>query len=208
MRQRNPILHKQKEDYEEILDTAQKNSVTGKVVQEAYGLDPNYRQSQQPRDDAIQPRKPMGEFSAQPVAVGGNVREKAPAKARKKEGGLGWPAIAGICVGVLLLLAVGGVFLLPFVVPPETIKSQISSVLKEKTGRDVSLKGKLSYRFFPSFGVDLNKIIIHNPPNIKGPDFLNLGRLQADLKLLPLLQKRVEVDRIILHRPEFCAYYR
>lgn len=116
--------------------------------------------------------------------------------------GISWPLGLGIGVAALLILMVGATFAIPFIVPPETVKRQISSALKKETGRDVSFKGKISYRFFPSFGVDLNNIVIHNPASIKGPDFLSLGRLQADLKILPLLSKRVEVNRIVLHRPE------
>ncbi len=120
----------------------------------------------------------------------------------KKKSGFSWPLGIGIGVAALFILAIGLTFALPFIVPPETIKKQISAAMKEKTGRDITFKGKISYRFFPSFGIDLNNIIIHNPPSIKGPNFLQLGRLQADLKLFPLLSKRVEIGRIVMHRPE------
>lgn len=113
-----------------------------------------------------------------------------------------WPLGLGIAAAFILVLLVGATFALPFIVPPETVKAQISKALKSQSGRDVSFKGKMSYRFLPSFGLDLNNIVIHNPPNIKGPDFVTIGRLQANLKLLPLLGKRVEVEQIILHRPE------
>jgi len=116
--------------------------------------------------------------------------------------GVSWPLMLGAGVGVIFLLLIAATLALPFIVPPETIKRQIASVLKEKTGRDISIKGKMSYRFFPTLGADLNNIVIHNPPEIKGPDFVSIGRLQANLKLLPLLSKKIEVDRIILHRPE------
>jgi len=122
-------------------------------------------------------------------------------KAASKSG-LSWPLGLGIGIAALLVLAIGATFALPFIVPPETIKKQISLAIKEKTGRDVSFKGKMSYRFFPSFGLDLNNIVIHNPPEIKGPDFVSIGRLQANLKLLPLLSKKVEVEKVIFHRPE------
>jgi len=116
--------------------------------------------------------------------------------------GISWPLMLGAGVGVVFLLLIAATFALPFIIPPDTIKRQISSALKEKTGRDISIRGKLSYRFFPSLGADLNNIVIHNPPEIKGPEFVSIGRLQANLKLIPLFSKRIEVDRIILHRPE------
>jgi|GEM_PF-6593745 len=122
-------------------------------------------------------------------------------RARQKTG-FSWPLGIGIGVAALFILVIAATFALPYVVPPETIKRQISSALKDKTGRDITFKGKISYRFFPSFGIDLNNIIIHNPPSIKGPNFLQLGRLQADLKIIPLLSKRVEIGRIVMHRPE------
>ncbi len=113
-----------------------------------------------------------------------------------------WLLGAGMAAAIILVLLVGATFALPFIVPPETIKSQISAAIKQQSGRDVSFKGKMSYRFLPSFGLDLNNIVIHNPPTIKGPDFVTVGRLQANLKLLPLLGKSVEIEQIILHRPE------
>lgn len=125
-----------------------------------------------------------------------------PDEEETRGGRLSWPLAVGIGAAALLILIVGATFALPFIVPPETIKRQISAALKEQTGRDVSFKGKMSYRFFPSFGLDLNNIVIHNPPEIKGPDFLTVGRLQADLSLLPLLSKRVEIEKVALHRPE------
>ena len=120
-----------------------------------------------------------------------------------QKSGFSWPLGLGIGVAALFILIIGATFALPFIVPPETIKRQISAAIKDKTGRDVTFKGKIAYRFFPSFGIDLINIIIHNPPSIKGPNFLQLGRLQADLKIFPLLSKRVEIGRIIMHRPEF-----
>jgi AsmA protein len=120
-----------------------------------------------------------------------------------KKSGFSWPLGLGIGIAALFILIIGATFALPYIVPPETIKSQITAAIKDKTGRDVTFKGKISYRFFPSFGIDLNNIIIHNPQSIKGPNFLQLGRLQADLKILPLLSKRIEIGRIIMHRPEF-----
>lgn len=120
-----------------------------------------------------------------------------------KKSGFSWPLGLGIGIAALFILIVGATFALPYIVPPETIKRQISAAIKDKTDRDVTFKGKIAYRFFPSFGIDLNNIIVHNPQSIKGPNFLQLGRLQADLKILPLLSKRIEIGRIILHRPEF-----
>lgn len=120
-----------------------------------------------------------------------------------KKSGFSWPLGIGIGIAAVFILIIGATFALPYIVPPETIKSQISAAIKDKTGRDVTFKGKIAYRFFPSFGIDLNNIIVHNPSSIKGPNFLQLGRLQADLKILPLLSKRIEIGRIIMHRPEF-----
>ena len=153
------------------------------------------------RDAAFANQRPFEGQSLDEQARQAN-RTAEPAGAPTKGGKLSWPLGLGIGAAALLLLIVGATFALPYLVPPETIKKQIAAALKEKTGRDVSFKGKMSYRFLPSFGLDLNKIVIHNPPQIKGPDFVSIGRLQASLKLLPLLGKRVEIDRIVLHRPE------
>ncbi|MDA7949343.1 MAG: AsmA family protein [Hyphomicrobiaceae bacterium] len=104
---------------------------------------------------------------------------------------------------VLVMLAVLGIAALAFLVPEDTIREQVTSLVKQKTGRDLTIGGNVSLAWFPSIGVKLDDVRVSNPPGMKVGDTLRVGTLTVDLKLLPLISRRVEVDRFVLTDPVF-----
>ncbi|MEM8743110.1 MAG: AsmA family protein, partial [Pseudomonadota bacterium] len=104
---------------------------------------------------------------------------------------------------VLVMLAVLGVAALAFLVPEDTIREQATSLVKQKTGRNLTIGGDISLALFPNIGVKLGDVQVSNPPGMKAGDTLRVGTLTVDLKLLPLISRRVEVNRIILNEPVF-----
>ncbi len=104
---------------------------------------------------------------------------------------------------VLVMLAVLGVTALAFLVPEDTVREQLTSIVKQQTGRDLTIGGDISLAWFPSIGVKLGDVRVSNPPGMKAGDTLQVGTLTVDLKLLPLISRRVEVDRFVLTKPVF-----
>ena len=72
---------------------------------------------------------------------------------------------------------------------------------KKKTGRDLTIGGDISITWFPSIGVRLADVRVSNPPGMKQGDTLRADTLTVNLKLLPLISRRVEVDRFVLTKP-------
>ncbi|TAK64249.1 AsmA family protein [Methylobacter sp.] len=97
---------------------------------------------------------------------------------------------------VLLLIAV--VCILPFVFDPNDFKPEIAAAVKEKTGRELVLDGELKLSLFPWVGVSTGKIALNNTPEFQDRPFTTIEESNVKVLLLPLLSKKVEVDRIVL----------
>lgn len=104
--------------------------------------------------------------------------------------------LSAIAAIVLLLIAV--VCILPFVFDPNDFKPEIAAAVKEKTGRELVLDGELKLSLFPWVGVSTGKIALSNTPGFQDRPFATIEESNVKVLLLPLLSKKVEVDRIVL----------
>ncbi|MDO8844711.1 AsmA family protein [Methylicorpusculum sp.] len=104
--------------------------------------------------------------------------------------------IAGIFfAGFILLLALGiALFALTF--DTEQLKPHIEKLAHEQLDRDVSIKGPVTLSFFPWLGFTAEKISVSNAPGFTNEVLAQLNRLNIRVKLLPLLSRSVEIDRI------------
>ena len=66
--------------------------------------------------------------------------------------------------------------------------------MKQATGRELTIDGLLSWSFFPSFGIELGRATLSNPPGFDGTYFAQVKKVTIGVKLLPLLHKRFESD--------------
>src|SRR6185437_14636476 len=55
--------------------------------------------------------------------------------------------------------------------------------------------GKVSFSLLPSLAVEADDVALSNPPGAASPNMATFAKLQLQLKLLPLLSHRVEVDK-------------
>jgi AsmA protein len=100
--------------------------------------------------------------------------------------------------GIVAILLVFAVAVLPFAIDPNQFKPQIAEAIREKTGREVEFVGDLHLSVFPSLGLSTERIRIENDPAFPETDFLSIEQSEIQVKLLPLLQKKVEIDRLDL----------
>ena len=63
------------------------------------------------------------------------------------------------------------------------------------------IAGPASFTFRPSLGVKLRDVSLAAPPGMEGEPTLRAASLEARVRLLPLLQRQVTVERIVLHEP-------
>src|SRR3954470_16177088 len=95
--------------------------------------------------------------------------------------------------GLVVLLVLGGViFAMTF--NPNRYKPEIERLVKEKTGRTLSLKGDLQVAVWPALGAKVNGVTLSE----HGSDqqFLALDSAHASVALMPLLHGQAIVDGI------------
>jgi len=101
----------------------------------------------------------------------------------------------------VVVVAIGGAVFLMVKVDPNDLKPQISQKVEDLTGRQLTLSGDLSWRFYPWVGVTLNEFSLSNRPGFTPDNMLQAEYVDVQLKLLPLLSKQIEVGKIKLQAP-------
>src|ERR1051325_103364 len=98
-----------------------------------------------------------------------------------------------VIAGLVVLLVLGvAAFAMTF--NPNRYKPEIERLVKEKTGRTLSLKGDLQLAFWPAFGAKVNGVTFSE----HGSDqqFLAVDSEHASVALMPLLHGEAIVDGI------------
>lgn len=106
-----------------------------------------------------------------------------------------------ITVVVLGVIAVGGLYALSKFAPLDYIQEKARVVVKEQTGRDLSIGGT-KVVFWPHIGVTLQDVALSNAEGAIDKSMITLGELDVHVALRPLFDKRVEVVRFVLNQPE------
>lgn len=106
-----------------------------------------------------------------------------------------------IALGAVVVLIIAALVALPALIPAERIQSEVVAGVKNATGRDLSIQGKVSVSAFPSLSVQVGNVALANPPGYTSKDLIRLGAVDVRLKLMPLLSGKVEVDSFVLVDP-------
>jgi len=105
--------------------------------------------------------------------------------------GLGIAALLG-----LLLLLVVAILLL---VDPNDYRDDITAAVQDATGRELSIEGDLSLSLFPWLGLSLGETRLSNAAGEDTEkDFARVESVDINVKLLPLLQQRIEMKTLHL----------
>jgi AsmA protein len=106
-----------------------------------------------------------------------------------------------IVLGLVVVL-IGAALALPFVIPTETYKQQLTAAVERATGRQLTIQGPLQVSLLPSVALKAQNVRFANAPGAAEPDMAKLKALEVELKVLPLLHGSVEVARFVLVKPE------
>jgi AsmA protein len=106
-----------------------------------------------------------------------------------------------IGIAVVVVLVIAAAIIVPFLIPVDTYKRELIAAVKQSTGRDLKINGKTSFSLFPSLAVEADDVALSNPPGAASPNMATFDALQMQLKLLPLLSRRVELDKLVLVNP-------
>lgn len=163
-----------------------------------------------PRLDQVRPIEeryapPPGQRAAPPRPGGPPPRQQPGAHRRppprKSRSALGTVVITGLVI-VGLVAAAGAAFVL-LAPPTDLIRDQAIAAVKQRTGRDLVIRGPARLTFYPSLGVTLTDVSLSAPPAMGGTATVAMESLDVTVKLLPLLGRRVEVGRLVMTRPKF-----
>jgi AsmA protein len=98
----------------------------------------------------------------------------------------------------LLVIVVAGIGVLLATFDPNSYKGQIEQLVKDETGRDLSLQGDISLSIFPKIGLDLGRVELGNAEGFGEAAFAEVNQVTLNVALLPLLKQQVEIDTIVL----------
>ena len=110
-------------------------------------------------------------------------------------------ALLGFLVVIVALAGAGAAYLV-LNPPSDLIRQTLADQVKEKTGRDLVVAGPASFSFWPGLGVSLKDVTLSGPPGSPNK-LVTMAALDVNIKTMPLLQRQIEVRRLVLKKPVF-----
>lgn len=94
------------------------------------------------------------------------------------------------------LLAIAGIFLLTF--DANRYKPDIVALVKQQTGRDLEVAGKIDLSVYPNIALKLGQVKLGNADGFKGKNFASASDARVSVQLMPLLEQKLRVDEVTL----------
>lgn len=104
----------------------------------------------------------------------------------------------GILVALLAVIIVVAALVLPRVIDPNNYRDDIARLVKEKTGRDLTIAGGIGWSVFPWLGVEIGAVRLSNAKGFGEEPFALVDAAQVRVKVLPLLRKEIEMSTVVL----------
>ena len=106
--------------------------------------------------------------------------------------------IAFLLAGLVTLVIVLAVSL-TLLFDPNQYKEKLIEIVKNKTGRELTIDGKIGWSFFPWIGIEAGRMQFGNAPGFGPEPFARIDGAGAKVELLPLLlRKEIIVDTVFL----------
>lgn len=102
--------------------------------------------------------------------------------------------------GVVLAILAAVVVALPWLIPLDYDKGEITAKVKELTGRELTIDGPMRLSLFP-LSVEAHGVAFANPPGSLQPAMIRLDTFDVELRVLPLLSGRLDIARFVLKKP-------
>lgn len=107
-----------------------------------------------------------------------------------------------IISAAFLALLLGVALIGPSFVNWNTYRGQVETLVKNASGRDITIAGDLAFRVLPSPRLSVEGVTLANPPGFESPYLVEADRLELGVALLPLISNRIEVKRLYLIGPK------
>jgi uncharacterized protein involved in outer membrane biogenesis len=107
----------------------------------------------------------------------------------------------GIGLLALIVLLVAGILVAPSFVDWNAYKGRIAAEVRKATGRELSIDGDIGLSLLPRPALSVGNVRLANAPDGSEPTMVALDSLLVQIAALPLLQGRLQVNRIVLVKP-------
>ncbi len=101
-----------------------------------------------------------------------------------------------IALGSVVALVVILLFVVYLFVDPNDYKDRIARAVKDSTGRELDVPGRIGLSVFPWIALELGPASLGNPPGFDGEPFVAVRHAALRVRLLPLLRKQLQVGRV------------
>lgn len=109
--------------------------------------------------------------------------------------------IAGAILGALVLLVLIAAVAAPLFIDANDFKPRIQSAVEEATGRQIDIPGEIDLSVFPWLGANIGAVQLGQAEGFGEQPFAAIEGVQVRVKLLPLLARRIEIDKVVLLQP-------
>ena len=102
----------------------------------------------------------------------------------------------------LFFLVLTGLVIAALLIPKEVYKAQIEQQASERLLREVKINGPVQIGIFPKISVSASNVQIANLSGFSSENLAVMEKMHANVQLLPLFSKQVEISEFTLIRPE------
>lgn len=103
--------------------------------------------------------------------------------------------VLGLVFGTIVVLFIAVLVGVAMLIDPNDYKGQITAAVNEATGRTLTLEGDLDLKLFPRIGIGMGAAELSNADGFGAAPFARIEGAELRVGLLPLLSRRVEIDR-------------
>lgn len=100
--------------------------------------------------------------------------------------------LLAVLIGVPAVLVAAGAVIAPRLIDSEHYKREVVALVKEHTGHDLRIDGKVGLHVFPALSLTVTDVRLANPSGFSAASLARVPWLKVELKALPLLAGRVE----------------
>lgn len=110
--------------------------------------------------------------------------------------------MTALALGCVILLAIGAIAIFVVSFDPNSYKPQIVAAVRSATGRDLEIGGRIGLSLSLRPTLEVSDVSFSNPPGFSRPRMASLQRLELRLALIPLLSRRLQIERLVLQQPD------
>jgi AsmA protein len=111
--------------------------------------------------------------------------------------------LIGLAAAIALLIVAA--FLAPLFVPSDFVKHQIAQRIAARTGREFRIDGPLRFSLLPRLEITADDVSLANAEGGVAAHLIEVNRVDASFRFLPLLGGRLVADRVELIQPQLHA---